>query len=434
MIIFWIYTEFQEMYDYSKLLKKKNKTMKNIIIHHYFSHEEGFGNFLDLFYIVISLSLCIVWLNFVSHIGEVEHSLQNLHRPSGEVSYDDTDADVWSKYHHKISSIEVDIDEAIEDMLGVRTLTVFVVFSMIFQMFKIWEGIPSLQGVSDTIVIAGKGLASFSIVLICLITLFAGSAMVAFGQQLEYFNDVPNAFITTMIVMTKGEPDVYYQQYKIDPLFASVWHWLLVCIMYMVCLNLILCILVDAYGEAHNAHSEGNRLTMPTLWQQTTDTFHYYAEEMWEQAQKRRMSSVLFSSRQSTFRGSVRGSSVVPSDNNSPSPSIIQRNLSKSKNNNQLPDFSHHARVPSPSLYSIDSTSVSSSIDHLSSVSSSSSSSSSFILPNTTKHVHIHQAKQPLKTFTNHQHKDSIASFDFSPMQSNRTSGSMDSVKNPTLF
>mmetsp|Transcript_31015 Transcript_31015/g.39917 ORF Transcript_31015/g.39917 Transcript_31015/m.39917 type:complete len:434 (+) Transcript_31015:438-1739(+) len=335
MIIFWIYTEFQEMYDYSKLLKKKNKTMKNIIIHHYFSHEEGFGNFLDLFYIVISLSLCIVWLNFVSHIGEVEHSLQNLHRPSGEVSYDDTDADVWSKYHHKISSIEVDIDEAIEDMLGVRTLTVFVVFSMIFQMFKIWEGIPSLQGVSDTIVIAGKGLASFSIVLICLITLFAGSAMVAFGQQLEYFNDVPNAFITTMIVMTKGEPDVYYQQYKIDPLFASVWHWLLVCIMYMVCLNLILCILVDAYGEAHNAHSDGDRLTMPTLWQQTSDTFSYYGQDMFHTVQRKSsairrgdLRSALSTARSDndglpSSRLSARSSKITPISN-TPSPSNKQ--------------------------------------------------------------------------------------------------------------
>jgi hypothetical protein len=40
-----------------------------------------------------------------------------------------------------------------------------------------------------------------------------------------------------------------------------------------------LCILVDAYGEAHSAHENADRLTMPSLMEQSWDTFSYYISE-----------------------------------------------------------------------------------------------------------------------------------------------------------
>jgi hypothetical protein len=197
---------------------------------------------------------------------------------------------------------------------------VFVVFGLIFQMFKVWEGIPSLQGVSDTIVIAGKGLMSFSLVIVCLVTLFAGAGMLAFGQQMEEFHDGVSAFITTLLIMTKGDADVYQRQYEIDPVFSSIWHWLLVCIMYLVCLNLILCILVDAYGEAHSAHENADRLTMPSLMEQSWDTFSYYSMELWADAKKRasvashNISSVVTGrSVASTARSTARESNLAAS-------------------------------------------------------------------------------------------------------------------------
>ena len=133
-----------------------------------------------------------------------------------------------------------------------------------------------MQGVSATILNASSRLFSFGIILMCLLTLFAGAAMLAFGQQIEQFHTFSDAFVTTLIVMTSGSESIYEVQLEIDPLLASVWHWLLVCIMYVVCLNLLLCILVDAYGESRAQRAEMDKdHILPTLYEQSLDTAFY---------------------------------------------------------------------------------------------------------------------------------------------------------------
>jgi hypothetical protein len=162
-----------------------------------------------------------------------------------------------------------------------RRLAFFMVLLMIFLMFKTWDGIPAMQGVSATLLNASSRLFSFGIILLCLLTLFAGAAMLAFGQQMEQFHTFADAFVTTLIVMTTGSESIYEVQLEIDPLLASLWHWLLVCIMYVVCLNLLLCILVDAYGESKAQRAEMDEdFVIPTLYEQSLDTFFYCVESM----------------------------------------------------------------------------------------------------------------------------------------------------------
>ena len=155
-----------------------------------------------------------------------------------------------------------------------------MVMLIIFLMFKTWDGIPAMQGVSATISNASSRLFSFMIILVCLISLFSGGAMLAFGQQMEQFHTFANSFVTTLIVISTGTEDIYEDQLEIDPLLASIWHWLLVCIMYVVCLNLVLCILVDAYGEsqAQRQEREAKNEHLPTLYEQTVDTLWYCGE------------------------------------------------------------------------------------------------------------------------------------------------------------
>ena len=149
---------------------------------------------------------------------------------------------------------------------------------MIFLMFKTWEGIPALQGVSATVRNAAKSLFSFSLILGCLIALFAGAGMLAFGQEMEGFHSLTESTVTTLIVMTTGTEEIYAEQHAIDPFLAALWHWLLVCIMYVVCLNLVLCILVDAYAETRLQKEEMANGDDPSLYEQSLDTVVYCAE------------------------------------------------------------------------------------------------------------------------------------------------------------
>jgi hypothetical protein len=168
----------------------------------------------------------------------------------------------------------------------IRRLAFFKVMLIIFLMFKTWDGIPAMQGVSATIINASSRLFSFGIILLCLLTLFSGGAMLAFGTQMEQFHTFPDAFVTTLIVMTSGTESIYEVQFEIDPVLASLWHWLLVVIMYVVCLNLLLCILVDAYGESQAQLKQAQLAETnkdyipPTLSEQSLDMAFYCVELM----------------------------------------------------------------------------------------------------------------------------------------------------------
>jgi hypothetical protein len=122
-----------------------------------------------------------------------------------------------------------------------------------------------------TIRFAGARLLSFSLIFIILSILFAGEGMIAFGLQMVEFRDFMSSLVTTVIVSATGSEDIYKKQYLINPLIASVWHWSLICVMYVVCLNLILCILVDAYTGTVAARSKSDG-PVPTLWEQSVDT------------------------------------------------------------------------------------------------------------------------------------------------------------------
>lgn len=64
------------------------------------------------------------------------------------------------------------------------------------------------------------------------------------------------ALMTTMIIMTTGSADAYRAQLLVNPAFAHTWHWFLIVVLWVVCLNMVLCILVDAYSDAQTRVQE----------------------------------------------------------------------------------------------------------------------------------------------------------------------------------
>merc|ERR1719498_156289 len=114
--------------------------------------------------------------------------------------------------------------KVVESMRLMRRLAFIMVLMMVFLMFKTWDHIPSLRGVSATLVNASSRLYSFGVIVLCLVTLFAGSAMLGFGQQMEEYHTFSNALVTTLIVVATGTEEIHEVQYSIDPLLASLWY------------------------------------------------------------------------------------------------------------------------------------------------------------------------------------------------------------------
>jgi hypothetical protein len=159
--------------------------------------------------------------------------------------------------------------------IKIRHLAFVFILLLMCRMFKTWENIPALKGVSATMSLASSRLFPFAVIMTFLVTLFGGSAMLAFGQQMEEFHDFTTACISTLIVIFKGGSEIYQKQFQIDPFLSSVWHWLLVGLMTMVLLHLVFCILVESYAEAQAvamAAKACSGIRPPTLFEQSIET------------------------------------------------------------------------------------------------------------------------------------------------------------------
>jgi heme A synthase len=111
-----VFSEFQKISDKRLLLRGKHKTWFNAVKQHYYS-AHVFGSMFDLLNLGFGIALCVEWIVLVKNTSIVEKGMQALNRPSGDVQYDDTDADEWSVYHKDIVQIEHDVQQAIANMV-----------------------------------------------------------------------------------------------------------------------------------------------------------------------------------------------------------------------------------------------------------------------------------------------------------------------------
>ena len=136
------------------------------------------------------------------------------------------------------------------------------------------QGIPALNGLATTIEIALVRLSGLLIAMFCLLSLFAGAGIIVFGSQMEEFSDFPAALRTTAIVFATADTSTYEHQNQIDPWAATIWHWLLMAVMFFTLMNMVLAVLVDAYTDAMEAMKAS---PTTSLLEVTRHSLAYYA-------------------------------------------------------------------------------------------------------------------------------------------------------------
>jgi hypothetical protein len=87
------------------------------VVEHFWSGDEPLSNIIDMATIGLGFAICAIWARLVREMGAAENSLKHLHRPDGDVTYDDTDHDVWSDYHHEVSNVEDLIASVLHSMV-----------------------------------------------------------------------------------------------------------------------------------------------------------------------------------------------------------------------------------------------------------------------------------------------------------------------------
>ena len=83
----------------------------------HYTGEDALGNFVDVGFMAVGFTLCLFWGMVVGEIEVLANTLSELHRPDSVVTYDDTDHDEWSEYHHEIGHIEELAEHAMDVMV-----------------------------------------------------------------------------------------------------------------------------------------------------------------------------------------------------------------------------------------------------------------------------------------------------------------------------
>jgi hypothetical protein len=116
--------------------QKKRMLWREAIVEHFWSGDEPFGN-VDLATMVLGFWIVAMWVVLVGQMAVAEAGLKHLHRPEGEVAYDDTDHDVWSDYHHEVTHVEHLIMEVVHNM--VRTACLKIMLNLLGSLLKILD-------------------------------------------------------------------------------------------------------------------------------------------------------------------------------------------------------------------------------------------------------------------------------------------------------
>lgn len=105
----------------------------------HYTGKEKVGNFLDLFNIICGFALCYMWYESVMSLDKVTHMLSDLHRPLGDITYDDDDSDRWLAYHEEVAHLDELINETIENLVTFFFFSSFNVFVYVTKCLKEYE-------------------------------------------------------------------------------------------------------------------------------------------------------------------------------------------------------------------------------------------------------------------------------------------------------
>ena len=124
VLLYLLHTECHEIYERKKELMDSAEwtethlsTWYHAVVEHFWSGHAPLGNAVDVTTIGLGVALCVVWLQVTFAMADAEYSLKHLHRPEGDVAYDDTDHDVWSVYHHEVAYTELKIADVLYKMV-----------------------------------------------------------------------------------------------------------------------------------------------------------------------------------------------------------------------------------------------------------------------------------------------------------------------------
>mmetsp|Transcript_15519 Transcript_15519/g.24574 ORF Transcript_15519/g.24574 Transcript_15519/m.24574 type:complete len:870 (-) Transcript_15519:59-2668(-) len=152
-----------------------------------------------------------------------------------------------------------------------RALSVYPMVVML-RLFKSFKAQKKLALVTDTMFKATQDLLHFAIVFMSIFVCMMVNSVLFFGQDVQEFSSLPRAIHSCFRAMF-GDFDWDIMK-EIGFLKAGIWFWLFMIVMYLILLNMLLAIIMDAYTNVAEQAKTADPLwkELQKMWRRKMET------------------------------------------------------------------------------------------------------------------------------------------------------------------
>ncbi|CAE7436604.1 pkd2 [Symbiodinium natans] len=201
----------------------------------------AFWNVVDWLSLACAWAVLGTYVRAGMEVSAASTQLENVLQP--DVS-NLTRAELWARSDLVFQATE----SLVSAEADFRTTLLLFPLLVMLRLFKSFHAQPRLAVVTKTIATASQDLLHFFIVLMSVYTCMAVFGYLLFGQDVEDFSTWDRACITCFRTLL-GEWD-WEQLESVGRVLAAIWLWCFVVLVVLVLLNMVLAILMDAYGVA----------------------------------------------------------------------------------------------------------------------------------------------------------------------------------------
>jgi hypothetical protein len=222
-----------------------------------FARYIGPANFVDWLSVISAMVLVAFW---IQHQFMLETMRQLMREADYKIPGSWSDDDKRTEYFDIVQLI-------VQRTIIFRTLLAVYPFVIVSRFFKAFSSQPRLAVVTRTITVASVDIIHFLVVFLLVLTVYASSAMILFGQEDAYFANFMRSFFSVFRILN-GDFD-WSQLHQVGRPQAYLWFLSFVILLNWIMLNMLLAIIMDVYTSVKGEIGPGAE----TLWSQSYEIY-----------------------------------------------------------------------------------------------------------------------------------------------------------------
>ncbi|CAE7155511.1 PKD2 [Symbiodinium pilosum] len=226
---------FNEVQDIVNTITGSQSVWWKALLFEYFA----FWNVVDWLSLACAWAVLGTYVRAGVEVGETSLQLERVLQP-----------DVVNLTRTELAARSDLVFQATESLVAAerdfRTTLLFFPMLVMLRLFKSFHAQPRLALVTKTIITASQDLLHFFIVLFSVYSCMAIFGYLLFGQDVQDFSTWDRACITCFRALL-GEWD-WEELQSVGRVLAAIWLWCFVVLIVLLLVNMVLAILMDAYG------------------------------------------------------------------------------------------------------------------------------------------------------------------------------------------